>query len=95
MFDNPDDGSGPADDGGTYEKPVRVDGDAYIEVGVPDPDAESEGYHTERIPFDEETDRDELRERVRSARDELERHVAQQEDQGDDWFDEIAADYES
>ena len=58
------------DRGPSYERPIRVDGNAMYEVGVRDPSGN--GYHTVRIPFDEEDfDREELQKKVTETRQAL------------------------
>lgn len=57
--------------GEDYERAMRVEGDAVYEVGIKDPSGN--GYHTIRIPFNEDDfDREELRERVSEAKEHLE-----------------------
>lgn len=59
--------------GDRYEKPITVNGETYIEVGVRDPG--NEGYHTIRVPFDEEAGSESVEEEVSNAKKKLTSHV--------------------
>jgi len=78
-------------EGGGYQKAIRVDGDAYIEVGIKDPDGD--GYYTRRIPFDKNTDRNQLREQVEQVQDRLRAHLEGIGPPEEEWFEEVTMDY--